>query len=71
VDGEINRAFQKEAQVMKERGKKVLALIPLNLDGFLPSADYTIVLAAAIFTTAAPTITTATWGWSTNAPTKC
>jgi hypothetical protein len=40
VDGEINRAFQKEAQVMKERGKKVLALIPLNLDGFLFSADY-------------------------------
>jgi hypothetical protein len=41
VDGEINRAFQKEAQIMKERGKKVLALIPLNLDGFLFSADYT------------------------------
>jgi hypothetical protein len=40
VDGETNRAFQKEAQIMKERGKKVLALIPLNLDGFLFSADY-------------------------------
>ena len=40
MDGEINRAFQKEAQVMNDRGKKVLALIPLNLNGFLFSADY-------------------------------
>jgi uncharacterized protein YjbI with pentapeptide repeats len=35
VDSEINRAFNKEAQLFKQRGKKVLALIPLNLDGYL------------------------------------
>jgi hypothetical protein len=40
VDGEINRAFQKEVLIMKERGKKVLSLISLNLDGFLFSTGY-------------------------------
>ena len=35
VDSEVNRAFTKEAQLFKQRGKKVLALIPLNLDGYL------------------------------------
>ena len=35
VDSEINKAFKKEQKLMKDRGKKVRALIPLNLDGFL------------------------------------
>ncbi|HKP54441.1 MAG TPA: toll/interleukin-1 receptor domain-containing protein [Chloroflexia bacterium] len=41
VDDEIERAFKKERELMKERGRKVRTLIPLNLDGYMFKEDWT------------------------------
>lgn len=40
VDNELETLFEKERQLMKDRGHKVRALIPLDLDGYLFSDDY-------------------------------
>lgn len=40
VDNEVTTAFAKEQQLWKERGRETLAIIPLNLDGYLFSPDW-------------------------------
>lgn len=40
VDAEITKAFDKEQVLMRQRGEKVLVLIPLDLDGHLFSTEW-------------------------------
>lgn len=40
VDNEVSTAFNKEQRLMRERGRKTLSLIPLDLDGFMFSGEW-------------------------------
>jgi hypothetical protein len=40
VDDEIAKAYEKEQTLMRDRGEKVFALIPLDLDGYLLSGEW-------------------------------
>ena len=40
VDNEVEVAFNKEQNLMKERGRKTLVLVPLNLDGYMFSGEW-------------------------------
>jgi hypothetical protein len=59
MDNEIDSAFEKERQIMKERGRKVLSVISLNLDGFMFDKEWTSGKAQQIRTRLAPNFT----GW--------
>jgi hypothetical protein len=62
VENEIQIAFEKEQQLRKQRGQDVLALIPLNLDGYLFGDECKHGLAAQIRARLAADFT----GWETD-----
>jgi len=62
VDNEINSAFRKEQQLMKQRKKKVWSLIPLDLDGYLLRGEWTRGMASQVKSRLAADFT----GWESN-----